>query len=413
MIQGGLKTLVFEPFLSGHRAHYVAVHTRALLELGAEVILAVPENAREQPEGKVFLDDVLSHVEHLPLPAISSHLTVLATAKAKLQLLRESVQRSNPHHCFVPYADGLSQAWGMMARPKALFPTDLPIEGLVMRELFAYPGLGWKRTLFAKLSSFLQRRAAWTKLHHLDPLAFQKIKNRPNASTEHCLIPDIIGSPPPLEKRIAKQRLGLDPDRYVITCPGPVRTSKGSKALMAATDMLDDAANVQLALIGKHSVELKQFAKRYAGNSKFHLVDRFATAEEFDLLFSAADMIAVCYPQHFGSASILLRAAAAGKNIIASDYGWIGWATKTFHLGEVCDANSPEAIRRLIENHALQNVDHSSAQARAAESFLRYHTEKNHIGHWTRLFRQRLGMEKDDDLIDFGRILQNTKEMNE
>ena len=401
----GKKVLIFEPSLSGHRAHYVAVHSMELLKLGAKLCLAIPDNAMETPEGKTFLGNVISKVDHFPLPPIGVGLSVLANARVKLTMLCDSVAHCQADHCFVPYADGVSQAWGMKIRPKNLFPNDMPIEGLVMREPFAYPNLGWKRALTARVSNLLQRRAAWTRLHHLDPLAFGKIKKHRNPPRDF-LIPDIVRAPALVDKAAAKQRLGLAPDRFVVACPGPVKTSKGSKSLIQAIKEIQEP--VQLALIGKHSNEIKNYISDLKGDSRFFLVNRFATSEEFELLFSAADMIAVCYPKHFGSASILLRAVAAGKKIVASDDGWIGWATRKFQLGETCDASSPEAIRKLIVNVAKSGPTNDAEERTfAATKFLNYHSEENHLAHWTNLYRQRQGI-PEPKIVKFDDVLSAT-----
>lgn len=399
------KVLIYEPSLSGHRANFVSVHAEELLKLGADVWLAVPENALEQPEGNAFLSKVLPRTRHLPLSPFRDGLSVLAQANAKLSLLRESVSKCKPDHCFVPYADGVSQAWGMKAKPRSFLPQEMPIEGLVMRETYAYPRLGWKKSLAAKGSLHFQCRAPWTRLHHLDPLAFDVI-NRKKTNAEHFLIPDIIQRHEPADRNDAIERLGLDPGQCVVTCPGAVNYSKGSHSLIDAVTGMDESIGVQLVLIGKHSEKIKAKLKRLGQDSRIVSIDRFASVEEFDLLFSAADVIAVCYPKHFGSASVLLRAAAAGRKIIASDYGWIGWATDTFRLGETCDATSPDAIRKLIKGVALsKNKDNSGASSQGIRLLLDYHSRANHLAHWTSLYRQKQGLPQSESIV-FDEVLR-------
>ena len=387
------SVLIFEPSLSGHRANYVAAQTEELLKLGADVSLAVPEDAVEQPEGKVFLSDILPQTRHIPLPMISNHLSAFAVANAKLGLLRDAVSKCRPEHCFVPYADGLSQAWGMKAKPRAIFPPEMQIEGLVMREAYAYPTNSWKKRLTATASMHCQRRAAWTCLHHLDPLGFNRTRNLKSKPEKHCLIPEIIERHPSLEASDSKRQLGLDVDRYLVACPGAVNISKGSNLLIDAVLGIEESLGVQLILFGKRSKAIKEKLQGTENDSRTISIDRFASSEEFELLFSAANMIAVCYPRHVGSASILLRAAAAEKEIIASDWGWIGWATKTFNLGKTCDATSVDSIR----NQIVQAVNSSRAvpqqnDTRGAKALLSYHTKENHLAHWTHNFRLRHGL---------------------
>ena len=280
----------------------------------------------------------------------------------------------------------------------------------MMRGTYAYPSLSWKRKLSAEASLFFQSRAPWTRLHHLDPLAFNRLEKLRRGSTQYCLIPDIIERQQLVEAGHAKQKLGIASDRYLVACPGAVNASKGSDVLIDAILTMDKSVPVQLMLFGKHSEKIKVKLKG-VDDERIVSVDRFSTPEEFDLLFAAADLIAVCYPRHIGSASILLRAAAAGKKIIASNFGWVGWAANTFRLGQSCNATSPDAIKNLIRaSIASENSSSSKQEVSAGDHLVDYHSVSNHLAHWTSLYRQRQGLPQAPRTA-FADVLRRAREL--
>ncbi len=378
------RVLIFEASLSGHRANYVAIHARELLRLGAQVCLAVPHDALDQPEGKVHLNDVFKLIEHFPLPDINLNSSPLTVGKTKLNLLCEAVRKTNPEHCYVPYADGISQAWGMKLKPSQVFDPALVIEGLTMRSSFAYPQPSWK-SRFASLVSYRSNmRANWTRLHFLDPLGFNYVNQRNLGSEKHFLIPDIIEKPASGDAAEARRSLNLSATSHVIACPGAANAFKGSDKLIDAVLSIDDN-DLKLILFGKHSDSILNKLQKIGHDDRILSINRFATESEFNNLFLAADTIAVCYPRHYGSASILIRASAYEKPIIGSDWGWIGWAMRNFQLGQTCDATRSESIRDAI----VATCQATHPRSDRADQFVRYHSPENHLAHWTDLYQQR------------------------
>lgn len=381
--------LVFEPSLSGHRGYYAGIQASALLELGVTVHLAVPENALELPEGAAFLGDVMPHVHHVALPPSTVGGSAISIARNRFDQLRSTIERVPVDHCYVPYADGLAQVWGMQRRPGKCIPKNIIIEGLMMRGRFAYPQQSIRERISATLSYVTMRRSGFTRLHHLDPIAFQRIGRH---GSVHRLIPEIIDTDSHNDVIEARSRLGLDPSAIVITSPGAVSETKGCDRLLRAVASLPRESNVRLVLLGKHTPPLREQIERL-DDDRVLSIDRFATVEEFSDLFSAADFVAACYPRHVGSSSIVLRAATAGKPVIGSNWGWIGWATDTFDLGRSCDAVDANSIREAIlwllnEQPCQTNPDLMARRRRLID----YHQTENHVAHWTDLLRERLGL---------------------
>ena len=84
----------------------------------------------------------------------------------------------------------------------------------------------------------------------------------------------------------------------------------------------------------------------------------------------------------------MVRAAAAGRPVIASDYGWVGWVTKEFGLGTAVNVRDIDAFSAAIES-TLDRPAHLGG-SEAANRFRKYHTVANQKAHWlTSLGRER------------------------
>ena len=356
-----------------------------LQRLGFKVKLALPKNTCETPEGKTFFSDLIDEMEWIPLPEIKLP-PGKSRAKLQLQILRDTLQKVRPDHAYVPYADGISQAWGMQRKPDSFFSNDAILECLMMRGGFAYPAANLNNRIKNEISWKLQQRARWNKVHHLDPLVLNAIKNRNPAYAKNVfLIPEAIEPLTTKTRPEALQQLGLKQGDPLIVCPGGVNETKGSDLIARAVSRLPRDFPCRLLLFGKHSDHLKKLSESLAHDKRIIFKNQFASPEEFDCLFAAAELVATCYPRHIGSASILIRSAAADKKVLASDFGWIGWACDNFKLGQTCRAGDVDAIRDGLICTLKSTTEPSSENQQSKKAFVDYHTLPNHIAHFTSL----------------------------
>ena len=67
------------------------------------------------------------------------------------------------------------------------------------------------------------------------------------------------------------------------------------------------------------------------------------------------------YQRHVGGSAVLVRAAAAGKPALASDYGLVGQLVRENGLGLALDATDPAAVAaavtRFLESPPLGNPE--------------------------------------------------------
>jgi hypothetical protein len=117
-------------------------------------------------------------------------------------------------------------------------------------------------------------------------------------------------------------------------------------------------------------------------------VDRYVTDEELGAAFYAADVVAVTHPRQIGSSGTLVRAAAAERYLLTSDFGWVGWVTQLFQLGSAVNVADIDILSTALTTA----LERSAAYRRneAANRFCRYHTVPNQQAHWIREIGEQL-----------------------
>jgi hypothetical protein len=114
-------------------------------------------------------------------------------------------------------------------------------------------------------------------------------------------------------------------------------------------------------------------------------------------------MSVVCtpYPRHIGSASIAIRAAAAQRPVLASDYGWLGAIVPRFDLGWITDVCRPEIFSKSL-SEALEQSRHFKPSSRSL-GYVKYSSVPNFKAHWTTGLRMELGLPQPDSYQQFER----------
>jgi hypothetical protein len=118
------------------------------------------------------------------------------------------------------------------------------------------------------------------------------------------------------------------------------------------------------------------------------LLDRYVSDEELGAAFFAADVIAVTHPRQIGSSGTLVRAAAAERYLLTSDFGWVGWVNQLFQLGTSVNVADTDALAAALKT-AFDRSE-SFRRTEAANRFCRYHTVQNQQAHWLREIAEQL-----------------------
>ena len=397
-----LRVAIFEPDASGHRLHHVRLLAEAVNAMaGATPVTVTSDAALHSEPYQVHLAGLRDEVRHDVVPIGSGGR--LGPPDAKANALIGYLRENETHHVIVPYADGLTQCLGLRAlQGRFRRKQGVEIEGLLMRGLFAY----------AEPSGFVQRareavrRQAWLRLtaaapldvvHWLDPIPYREIASRGGGlARRSALMPEPVEAIEDVGPREARERLGLPVDGRLIGCVGGIDRRKGCDRLIEAFAVAKLPEDVKLVLVGKHEPavadRLRSTHATLLSRGQIISIDRYLSDADFDSALCAVDVLATVYPRHVGSSGLVVRAAAAGRTVLSSDWGWLGWAVTTFGLGTVCDARSPDAIARAMPLALARGAETATGVVSAdAAAFASYHTVDNFVAHWTRRLHERIG----------------------
>jgi glycosyltransferase involved in cell wall biosynthesis len=411
-----MRVLVFEPVWAGHRLHFVSMLLPGLVETGADVTVALGREAPGTAEYRAHLAPLLEEsAEGVVAGRVRADAWIpparhgkLSYARDALGALRQSIARARPDFLYVPTADGLSQLLGVAGMlGRRTLPRGLHSEALLLRGSFAYPAAGWRQRVQARLSWAAAAQAApWSVLYHLDPIVYDR--ERRDRSTEaesgHLrLMPDPVEGRKPSPARDASRaeilrRLGVPPDGRYVGTAGLLDRRKGVDLLIRA--YADARRRGQLAdtdrllLVGRPdpaiAAMLSGETEPMVRSGHVQVIDRFLDTADFVDAISAMDLVVTPYPRHIGSASIVIRAAALGRPVLGSDFGWIGYVVPRFGLGRTVNVNDPAAFAAEL----AQSLDDSPAYRppEAARRFAQFHTPENFRATWTEVLRERLGL---------------------
>nr|WP_262891251.1 glycosyltransferase [Spirosoma utsteinense] len=149
-----------------------------------------------------------------------------------------------------------------------------------------------------------------------------------------------------------RNKLGIEPTRQVMLVFGQLDERKGLFTLVDALKRLspDQQARWCLLLVGpvddRIAPALATSLDTLTADTAVQLVRQHSFVSETAIqpYFSLSDLVITLYQRHIGMSAVLVRAAAAGKPVLSSDYGLMGQLVKTRQLGQVINAESPTAV---------------------------------------------------------------------
>lgn len=391
--------MIFEPDLSGHHANFVRLLSSALCALPVSVTIATtPEAAASTANRRVLLPELGRAVLDPCLDWVPGGR--LALARLSLELGR-AARRLAAEHVYVPYADGIAQLTSLTRLgPRRLFPRDVQSEALLFRAGAVYPSLRWRSAFARRMSFRAALLAPFDRVHHLDPYVFEAMRREhPRSSRRWSLVPDPVVPPPAVSKPEARRALALPNGGRVIACVGVMDVRKGVDRLLRAFAQARLGEDDRLLLAGPHdravrSVRDELFGR--GGGRRVVSLDEFVEEAVLEHSVQAADLVCAPYPRHMGSASVVLRAAAAERPVLGSEFGWIGRTISDFDLGWTSDVERPAELARALELALTQAPDWRLGPS--GRRFVEFHSEVSYQKRWTSLVRERLGMPPEEEL---------------
>jgi len=359
------QLLIFEPETMGHHPSYLRHLLRDWLDTHTRLTLVVsPEFLRQHAD--VVQTTSEASVTWCPLTAAelrwytASKRSLLRRAGVEWQLFCRYAKKTKADHGLIMYVDrfqlplalGLSlpcPTSGIYFRPKlhyAKLTAHHPAKGErlhALREQWL-----WRRAL---------RHAQLKTLFSLDPLAVAPLRKLAK-STQVVHLPDPVEMAPQSEEAVMTLRhaLGIAPERRVFLLFGMIDRRKGIYQTLAALQQLPRTQQKQLTLLlvgrlaeaDKANTLTAVAALTQCSSVQIVVCEQFVDETQVQTYFAVADVVLALYQYHVGSSGILLRAAAAGKPVLASDYGLIGELVRRYLLGITVDSTQVKQIAEAI-----------------------------------------------------------------
>lgn len=395
-----MRVLIFETDHHGHRLVYVRHLLEALEALPVEVTVLLSRDAQQSPEFDAHLGPIVEAGGVTVLcsePVIRGHPRTVA--RQRLRALRDAVARLRPDHVYLPTADGLAQAMGVDQLRRPRWGTEF--EAVMHRGAFAYPYPTRRQRLQAWLGLRMLRLAPLGRVHFVDWLPYARLQREGgDLSRRTGLMPDPIDPAPPVDPNAARRGLGLPIEGRYIGCAGQINARKGIDHLLHAFAAAPRRPDDRLLLVGRHEPAIKRRLQTdYAPlceRGTIWSIDRFVSAEELHLAMCAMNVVCTPYPCHRGIASIVVRAAEAGRPVLGSDFGWIGATLPRFGLGWTTPVTDRAAFAAAIEK--CLDAAPAYRPSEAARRFTAFHTVANFQATLTARLRERLGLPGTDAL---------------
>lgn len=401
-----MNVLVVEPSHWGHRLNAASLLLDAVARLpGAKPIFVTANPAVSSEQYKTWIEPRLQtygiHVD--PSLKEMPDSATWRDFKVQIPLIRAAVLRHDAGHVLIPSGDALVQ----MAFATRLFSSlrvgkDVEYEAMMLRGRFAYEPCVTLREKLARTLWFASvRRSPFDAIHHMDPIIYQEaIRRAPDLEGRLKVIPDPVD---PIEADItiaeARKRFNLPAEGRIAGCVGVLDLRKGMDLLLWAFARCIEngtlsAERDRLLLVGKQDAavasllanEMKPLVDRGAIVS----ISRFVSDVEMSNAITAMDLVVTPYPKHIGSASIVIRAAAQRRPVLASDFGWLGTLVRRLGLGSVCDVLDPaqfaEALPRAFDAAT------GFQPTELAQRFVSYSAVENFQAHWVQRLARRLGL---------------------
>ncbi|WP_420455194.1 glycosyltransferase [Rubrivirga sp.] len=360
--------LVVSPYAGGHHAEYLRWIARGLAERGARVAVAA--------HPALFPDEPLDadRVRLMGLDRIEAAGSLWAAGRATGGVVREAVEAARAPRVFLPYLDHaqLALALGMRFR----FPVRL--SGVLLRatphERPASPADRVRQGRKRALLRLAARNPHLGAVLALDPDAVGPLRR---LGLDARFLPDPVVPPSPSRSAgEVREALGVEPGRRLLLLFGSLEERKGVLATLGALGPVPAAAARRLAVVvvGRADPAIRERleaavaeARRTGAQVLYH--ERFVPDAELDDLVTAADVVLAPYLGHVGSSGAVLRAAAAGTPVLATDAGMVGREVRCHRLGPTVDAADRGALaaalaRTVEEPGAAFDPDGAAAYAR-------------------------------------------------
>lgn len=366
-----MHILILEAGLTGHHANYLERIATIFLAQGHRLTVCVRQEHSDHPlfarvqaqhPGRVdvkVIQPLRSWTQVLGrLGVVGSELSHWLMFKRSFEQLSNTDQVD---HVFLPYLDYCLHATALLGSPFG----GVSWSGICMRPSFHYSDAGviaprpkWsaiKERLFYRLL----RQTSLNKLLTIDELLEHQTKRKcPLDAKKLAFVPDPAELTKNFDRFSARKRLGLPGHDFVILVYGAIDGRKGVEHLLAGVRNKQFQKNLKILVMGRHTPAMRD---KLQSEPQVLSIDGYVDTATEEAGLRAADVVWMGYNAHYAMSGVLVLAAFAGKPVLATRNGLIGWMTRQHQLGVAIDCEDPELIYQTVR----QLMDTSGAYPNA------------------------------------------------
>lgn len=382
------RIVLFNLYHGGHNPQHLECLLRewAVRRPQAELHVVISEAAaRLHPE----LAELTEAAERASLhrvetpPRFGAHAGIVGRELVHRRLAKHYAHLLRADRLMFMYLDAVQFSLAIDLR----FPWPLSLSGIYFRPSFHYgaldsaPARGDRVKAASKQLSIrvALRNPHLQTLFSLDPFATTQLAAWAG-NTECVFLPEPLWIPEsaPTSSRITD---GLEDGRRRLVLFGSLDKRKGLCVVLDALEGLSTTHQRKLALLlagrlaDSERRELRERIASFEQRSEVKLVlsDQHIPEEEVQALLRSCDLVLVTYVRHVGSSGVLVRAAAAGVPVLASNYGVVGAQVRRHRLGLAIDSTSASDIRDALAAW-VDTPDEIPFDPTSAEKFARANT---------------------------------------
>lgn len=404
------KIMLFDLSAGGHHAAYIQhlIHYWDKHQLPGQLnIVVVPEFLKKHQDivemaifqGRQTITFVpIAEEEAANLGSRKSSLKRKIRNLQEWKLFHKYARLVKPDECLLMYFDTYQASIQFFSRN-----LPCPVSGIYFRPRFHYSdfqpdAFSWKEKLWywweRNFISNVIQHPQFKTLFCLDDFAMRHF-DRVNTQTQVVHLPDPVQvySHSCNEVEQIKSSLGIEPERRVFLLFGVLNGRKGIHEILDAVLLLSPELCRKLCflLVGPTTPKRKEMIhaqiKNISRSKAPQIIEHyeFIPDRENQPYFLASDVVLAAYQGHIGTSSILVRAAAAGKPVLSTDYGLMGEWTRHHQLGITVNSAKPSEIA-----HAITQFLQESPQKFCDRAKMQKFAEENSAENYARVIFQHL-----------------------
>jgi glycosyltransferase involved in cell wall biosynthesis len=377
-----MRALVFEQWRGGHYYNYLRCLVPRLAEHASQVIVAMTARAAAAPTFAPALDE-FRRARGVTIDDSVPDADPALPAGQRFRLLRhlaDAVARHRPDYLMLPSADAQTLALGLLGHV-GLRPFGRSLHTAATFHYGYGPAVATRKQALKELAyRTAYAGATWTRLNFVNFLYFEHARARGARwiSRAH-VVGDPVPQPERLSKREARRMLGVPEDGRYLGLLGSLDVRKAVPELVAGFRAARLGETDRLLLGGRLAPEFQRFLVETAADlirsGRLIVLDRFLSDGELSQGYSALDVACPLYRDFPGLASLMLKAIAAGRPTVVSDFGWMRAITRRFGVGHTVRLDDPEALGRTLASALDASADYREEEATAR--LLQFHEVSN------------------------------------